>query len=66
MNRLETAIAYVTPQSAQIPHCHAPNGAMCRDCVHWTRDEAGNPNYGICPYFGEVNSDWSCLMHEDA
>ena len=62
MSRLETAIAYVTPQSEQIPHCHAPNGGMCRDCEHYLDDGETNPNFNNCEFFGRANTDWSCVL----
>ena len=67
MNRLETAIAYVTPQSEQIPHCHAPNGAMCRDCRRWGLASEKHPNLRTCRIFNEGrDADWSCILHKGA
>lgn len=63
MSRLETAIAYVIPQSEQRPHCHAPNGGMCRDCKRWGIEGEKHPNLRTCRIFREGrDSNFSCIL----
>lgn len=63
MNRLESAISYVIPQSEQMPHIFPP-GARCLDCEYKTATE--NPNFVVCKFLGKVNGDWGCPLFAKA